>query len=58
MGHLLLGLAEARVKIENLDCGYVSWRFFEYNETVLAKMGSAFSSLKKLNLSFSTGNPQ
>ena len=57
MGHLLLGLAEAGVKIENLDCGYVSWRFFECNENVLAKMGSAFSSLKKLSLSFSTGTP-
>ena len=56
MGHLLLGLAEAGVKLKKLRYGIASWRIFAC-ESTQAKMRMALPFLKTLNLTFTTALP-
>lgn len=58
MRSLLLGAHHAGLKVEDLQCGAVSWRILEQDAETFTRMIDSLSKLKYLRLEFATGDAE
>lgn len=56
MRSLLLGAYHAGLKVEDLQCGVVSWRILQQDAETFTRMRDSVSNVKNLRLEFATGD--